>query len=151
MVELQEFRDETRVWLTENCPEGARGPGEIHTGSTRLTFSADTQRWMELMAERGWTVPDWPKDYGGGGLSPEETRILYEEMVAIGARAPLVNMGTRMLGPTLLEFGTEDQKKRHLTVIAREVPPGVRGIVNRVRVLISPACVAAQMIRAITF
>lgn len=119
MVELQEFRDETRVWLTENCPEGARGPGEIHTGSTRLTFSADTQRWMELMAERGWTVPDWPKDYGGGGLSPEETRILYEEMVAIGARAPLVNMGTRMLGPTLLEFGTEDQKKRHLTVIAK--------------------------------
>ncbi len=73
---------------------------------------------METMAERGWTVPGWPKEYGGG-LSTEESLILYEEMRAIGARAPLVNMGTRMFGPTLLEFGTEDQKKRHLTVIAQ--------------------------------
>ncbi|MBO6566547.1 MAG: acyl-CoA dehydrogenase family protein [Pseudomonadales bacterium] len=119
MSELAEFREETRAWLAENCPDGARGPGEIHTGSTKVNFAADTQRWMEAMAERGWTVPNWPKEYGGGGLSTEETRVLYEEMLALGARAPLVNMGTRMFGPTLLEYGTEDQKQRHLTVIAQ--------------------------------
>ena len=60
----------------------------------------------------------WPREYGGGGLSLEQTKVLYEEMSAIDARPPLRNMGTRMLGPTLLEYGTEDQKQRHLTAIA---------------------------------
>ena len=68
MSELEDFRQDTRAWLNEHCPAGARGPGEIHTGSTKLTFDADTQRWMETMAERGWTVPHWPSEYGGGGL-----------------------------------------------------------------------------------
>ncbi|MEM7019145.1 MAG: acyl-CoA dehydrogenase family protein [Pseudomonadota bacterium] len=119
MTELAEFREDTRAWLEANCPEGTRGPGEIHTGSTKMSFAKDTQVWMERMAERGWTVPTWPKEYGGGGLSLDETRALYEEMAAIGARPPLVNMGTRMFGPTLLEYGTDDQKKRHLTLIAQ--------------------------------
>ena len=61
----------------------------------------------------------WEKEYGGAGLSIAQTQVLFEEMSAIDARPPLVNMGTRMLGPTLLEFGTEDQKKRHLNLIAR--------------------------------
>ena len=119
MTDLQAFREETRAWLAENCPSGARGPGEIHSGSTRQTFDADTQLWMERMAEKGWTVPSWPREYGGGGLTDDETRVLYQEMEAIGARPPLVNMGTRMLGPTLLEYGTEAQKKKHLTLIAQ--------------------------------
>ncbi|MGK0400941.1 MAG: alkylation response protein AidB-like acyl-CoA dehydrogenase [Candidatus Azotimanducaceae bacterium] len=84
-----------------------------------MTFKPDTQRWLAVMAERGWTVPQWPKEYGGAGLSLAETQVLYEEMQAIDARPPLVNMGTRMLGPTLLEHGTEDQKLRHLTLIAK--------------------------------
>ena len=119
MTELMEFREETRAWLKEKCPSGARGSGEIHTGSTKITFAKDTQLWMERMAERGWTVPTWPTEYGGGGLSVDEARALYEEMAAIGARTPLINMGTRMFGPTLLEFGTDAQKKRHLTLIAQ--------------------------------
>jgi acyl-CoA dehydrogenase len=119
MSEQQAFRAETKAWLAENCPEGARGPGEVHTGSTKVKFNADTQTWMERMAGKGWTVPMWPKEYGGAGLSMEQTRILFEEMAVIDARPPLMNMGTRMLGPTLLEFGTEDQKKRHLLVIAK--------------------------------
>ncbi|MFT7220761.1 MAG: alkylation response protein AidB-like acyl-CoA dehydrogenase [Candidatus Azotimanducaceae bacterium] len=118
-IELQEFRGETRAWLEENCPEGVKGPGVVHSGSTKVTFSADVQRWMETMAERGWTVPAWPTEYGGGGLSVEQTRVLFDEMKNLGARAPLINMGTRMLGPTLLEYGTEDQKQRHLTLIAK--------------------------------
>ena len=71
------------------------------------------------MAEKGWTVPTWPREYGGGGLSTAEYVVLLEEMRAIGARPPLVNRGTSMVGPTLLEVGSEDQKKRHLPAIAR--------------------------------
>jgi alkylation response protein AidB-like acyl-CoA dehydrogenase len=119
MVDLSVFREEARAWLIENCPEGAKGPGVVHSGSTKETFKPDIQLWMDLMAERGWTVPAWPKEYGGGGLTVEETRVLFEEMNEIGARPPLINMGTRMFGPTLLEFGTEEQKQRHLTVIAK--------------------------------
>ena len=116
---LVQFRSETRAWLAANCPVGARGPGEVHSGSTKVVFQPDTQRWLQVMAERGWTVPQWPKAYGGADLSLAETQILYEEMQAIDARPPLMNMGTRMLGPTLLEHGTEDQKQRHLTLIAK--------------------------------
>lgn len=119
MSDLSAFRQETRAWLIENCPEGAKGPGVVHSGSTKVTFKPDIQLWMERMAERGWTVPSWPKEYGGGGLSVEQTRVLFEEMNELGARPPLINMGTRMFGPTLLEFGTQEQKQRHLTVIAK--------------------------------
>ena len=115
---LSEFRSEARAWLAANCPDGARGPGPIHTGSTKIAVDSTTQLWMERMAEKGWTVPTWPTAYGGGGLDADHARVLYQEMHAIGARPPLVNMGTRMLGPTLLEYGTEDQKARHLTRIA---------------------------------
>ncbi|MFT7244481.1 MAG: alkylation response protein AidB-like acyl-CoA dehydrogenase [Candidatus Azotimanducaceae bacterium] len=118
MVDLAKFRQDTSTWLEENCPAGARGPGPVHSGSTKQTFDTDLQHWLDVMAERGWTVPAWPKEYGGGGLSNAEAEVLYEEMARIDARLPLSNMGTRMLGPTLLEFGTEEQKKRHLTVIA---------------------------------
>ena len=104
MSNLESFRDETRSWLEANCPASVRQPGPVHSGSTK---------------QRGWTVPTWPTAYGGGGLNREQTEILYEEMARINARMPLVNMGTRMLGPTLLEYGTEEQKQRHLTVIAK--------------------------------
>ncbi|MFT4797586.1 MAG: alkylation response protein AidB-like acyl-CoA dehydrogenase [Sulfitobacter sp.] len=118
MADLTTFRQDTRTWLEQNCPMGARGPGPVHSGSTKQTFDTDLQQWLEVMAEKGWTVPAWPAEYGGGGLSQAETEVLYEEMARIDARLPLINMGTRMLGPTLLEYGTEEQKKRHLTVIA---------------------------------
>ena len=56
-------------------------------GRAQWTFKSDAQqRWLEAMAERGWTVPDWPKDYGGGGLSRGRGRVLKEEMARIGAR-----------------------------------------------------------------
>ena len=106
-------------WLAENCPQGARGPGQIANGSTRITLEPDVALWLERMAERGWTAPTWPTQYGGGGLSPGNARILYDEMAAINARSPLMGMGTSMIGPTLLEYGTEEQKQRHVPSIAR--------------------------------
>ena len=119
MSELNAFRQEVAGWLNENCPAGARGPGQIPIGSSRIELEPDVRLWLERCAERGYTAPTWPKAYGGGGLTPQQARVLYEEMARIHARSPLQGMGTSMIGPTLLEFGTEDQKQRHVPKIAR--------------------------------
>ncbi len=119
-AELDDFRADTRAWLQENCPPGARGPGPVPNGSTKIQITdSDTVLWLERMVERGWTVPNWPKEYGGGGLSSDEYLILLQEMAAISARPALSSFGTSMIGPTLLEFGDEAQKLRHLPRIAR--------------------------------
>ena len=120
MSQLHEFRSDTRQWLAENCPPGARGPGPVSNGSSKIEITdEDTLLWLERMIEKGWTVPNWPKEYGGGGLNNDEYLILLEEMAAINARPALSSFGTSMIGPTLLEFGDEKQKKRHLPRIAR--------------------------------
>ncbi|HET7707922.1 MAG TPA: acyl-CoA dehydrogenase family protein [Sphingomicrobium sp.] len=124
MTELESFRAETRCWLEANCPpemrEPVRSEADICWGGRNWTFQSDAQRrWLEVMAERGWTVPDWPKDYGGGGLSAAEARILKQEMARIGARPPLTSFGISMLGPALLKYGTEEQKRHYLPQIAR--------------------------------
>ena len=121
---LDSFRSDTRAWLEANCPAEMRKPirseADYCWGGRNWTFQSDAQRtWLDVMAERGWTVPDWPKEYGGGGLSPAETKVLKEEMSRIGARPPLVSFGISMLGPALLKFGTEEQKKHYLGQIAR--------------------------------
>ena len=108
------FRAETRAWLEENCPASCRGPGEAPGGGTKAPMTDDQRTWLERAAERGYTVPTWPAEYGGGGLSQDENLILLEEMRRIGARPPVAGMGTMMFGPTLLEYGTEEQKKRHI-------------------------------------
>ncbi len=120
MTDLVEFRASTRAWLAENCPPGARGPGPVSNGSTKIEITdSDTLIWLERMIEKGWTVPNWPTEYGGGGLNSDEYLVLLEEMAAINARPALSSFGTSMIGPTLLEFGTDDQKARHLPRIAR--------------------------------
>ena len=119
-AESSDFRNETRAWLAENCPAGARGPGPVSNGSTKIKIEdRDTLLWLERMIEKGWTVPNWPAEYGGGGLTNEQYVILLEEMRRISARPALSSFGTSMIGPTLLEMGTDDQKARHLPRIAR--------------------------------
>ncbi len=119
MAELDDFRQEVAAWLTKNCPEGARGPGQIATGSSKVELQKDVKLWLERCAERGFTAPTWPTEYGGGGLTPAQARVLHEEMGTIRARSPLMGMGLSMIGPTLLEFGTSEQKSRHLPKIVR--------------------------------
>ena len=119
MAELREFRQDVTGWLTENCPEGAKGPGQQANGSTKITLESDVALWLERCAEKGFTAPTWPTEYGGGGLSDAEAKILYEEMGAINARTPLVGMGMSMIGPTLLEYGNDAQKAEHLPKIIR--------------------------------
>ncbi|WP_114954393.1 acyl-CoA dehydrogenase family protein [Sphingosinicella terrae] len=120
----ESFRQETRAWLEANCPPEMRQPVRDETdycwGGRNAVFKNEAQRqWLDRMAGRGWTVPDWPSEDGGGGLSPEETKILKQELARIGARNPLYSFGISMLGPALLKYGNEAQKKRFLPEIAR--------------------------------
>ena len=117
------FRHEVRDWLEANCPSSMRTDMPEHEivwgGRKQRWFSADARVWMERMADRGWTVPHWPRAYGGAGLNASEVRILHEEMQRINARVPLQSFGIWMLGPALLEFATEAQKRHYLPQIAR--------------------------------
>jgi alkylation response protein AidB-like acyl-CoA dehydrogenase len=124
MSELETFRIQTRAWLEENCPpdmrDGAVSEATQCWGGRNWTFTSEGQKlWLERMAAKGWTVPTWPKEYGGAGLTKDEAEILQEEMTAIGARKPHDNFGITMLGPALLKFGTHEQKLEHLPQIAR--------------------------------
>ena len=122
MADLEKFRKDTRAWLEANCPPEMRKPMAADTdtfwGGRNAKFSSEPQRvWFERMRDKGWTVPHWPKEYGGGGLDGEEAKIVRQEMAAIGARQPLTSFGISMLGPALLKYGTEAQKKEHLPKI----------------------------------
>ncbi|MGH1470988.1 MAG: acyl-CoA dehydrogenase family protein [Cellvibrionaceae bacterium] len=123
MSALEEFRQSTRAWLEENCPESMRTPitpEEVVWGGRNPTFvNPDSKVWLDLMASKGWTTPTWPEQYGGGGLTKEENLILGEEMARINARSPLESFGISMLGPVLLESGTEEQKQEHIPKIIR--------------------------------
>ena len=125
MSDLDTFRSDIRAWLEANCPpemrEPMRGEEDICWGGRNWEFQSDAQRvWLERMAEKGYTAPTWPTEYGGAGLSRAEEKVLGEEMKRINARSPLESFGIWMLGPALLKFGSEEQKREHL-------PPIVRG------------------------
>lgn len=122
MEPLESFREETRRWLEENCPTSKRGDHPVETvwgGRKEVLRNPDSALWLERMAERGWTAPTWPREYGGGGLSAEEARVLEEEIRRLGCHSPLISFGLSMLGPVLLEFGNEEQKREHLPRIIR--------------------------------
>ena len=116
-----DFRGEVRDWLAANCPESLRrGLGGYTAGGRKAVYgNPDTKLWLDRMAERGWTAPTWPRQYGGGGLDAAESMVLDEEMRRINAPAPLVGHGLTMIGPAILEFGTEAQCREHLPPIAR--------------------------------
>lgn len=122
---LSVFRQETATWLEANCPASMREPtqngfDDIFGGGRKAVFASEDQRiWFERMRDRGWTAPTWPKEYGGGGLSNAEGKILQEEMTRLGCRAPLWSFGLMMLGPAILHFGTEEQKQKYIREICR--------------------------------
>lgn len=121
--ELDAFRAETRAWLEANCPASMRTPmpeDEVPWGGRKAEWkNPDSKLWLDRMAERGWTAPTWPKEYGGGGLSSAEARVLGQEMGRLRARPPLFSFGLWMLGPVLLEYASEEQKREHLPKIVR--------------------------------
>jgi alkylation response protein AidB-like acyl-CoA dehydrogenase len=119
-ADLDAFRAEARRWLEENFPASLRGADDMTPGEGPAAETDDRKRWKQAMADTGWGAPTWPRQYGGAELTGAQAVVLAEEMDRIGAYNPMAGMGVSMIGPTLLEYGTEDQKQRHL-------PPIVRG------------------------
>ncbi|HEY5072552.1 MAG TPA: acyl-CoA dehydrogenase family protein [Caulobacteraceae bacterium] len=123
--DIETFRVEVKAWLAANYPPELKDPRfpvdpEAMWGGRALAASEDRHlAWMRRMGEKGWTAPTWPTQYGGGGLSAEQTRVLEQEIAAGGYRAPLASFGLWMLGPVLLEYATEAQKQEHLPKIVR--------------------------------
>ncbi len=117
---LEGFRSEVRDWLAANFPASLKNADNALAGLDGPTDeSPDQTAWREAMGAKGWGVPTWPKEYGGGGLSKPEARVLQDEMARVGAWNPIGGMGVMMFGPTLLEYGTEAQKQEHIPKIAK--------------------------------
>lgn len=124
MAALETFREETRAWLLANAPARMRAPvkdpDELCWGGKKGRYPDDVLRWLAVMAERGWTAPTWPAQYGGGGLSKAEAKVLAEEMAKLRLRPALTGFGLTMIGPLLLQEASEELRREHL-------PPIVRG------------------------
>jgi alkylation response protein AidB-like acyl-CoA dehydrogenase len=119
--DLEAFRAEVRDWIAENFPASLKGkPNPMMREERDKPPSPEHEAWRKAMGEKGWGTPTWPKQYGGGGLSAAEARVIQQELGRAGAYNPIGGMGVMMLGPTLLEYATEEQKQRH-------IPPIVRG------------------------
>ena len=119
-----EFRAELRDWLETNCPpemrDGKMTEEGICWGGKNWVFTSDAQKlWLDRCAAKGYTVPTWPRDYGGAGLTRDQEKVFHEEMARINARVPLQSFGIWMLGPALLHFGSHEQKLHYLPPIAR--------------------------------
>jgi acyl-CoA dehydrogenase len=124
MPDLDDWRAEVRTWLAANCPPLMRRPitseADFCWGGRRWQFQSDEQRlWLERMAARGWTVPQWPSEYGGAALSRAQADVIRDEMGKLGCRTPLHSFGIWMLGPALLKYGSEAQRREYLPKIAR--------------------------------
>ncbi|MDG2051934.1 MAG: acyl-CoA dehydrogenase family protein [Myxococcota bacterium] len=109
---LEEFRQEIRTWIDENLPS------ELRVGTRKDLPKKLLSQWNKALISRGLVAPEWDTEYGGGGLDRKQAGVVKEELNAV--RAPkLRTFGVAMLGPTLLEFGTEEQKREFLPQIAR--------------------------------
>jgi alkylation response protein AidB-like acyl-CoA dehydrogenase len=113
-AEDEQFREEIAAWLNDNLTgEFAKlkyrgGPGDEHT------FPQERQQWEKKLAEGGWTCVGWPKEYGGRGCSIEQQVIFFEEYARAGAPGRVGHIGEGLAGPTLIAFGTEEQKQKYL-------------------------------------
>ena len=115
--DLESFRAEARKWIEANFPKSLRGKDAMSFMEGFGSMDADYLKWKEAMGEKGWGIATWPKPWGGG-LSKAQGRVLQQELARAGAFNPIGGMGVGMFGPTLLEYGSEEQKKKHM--------PGIR-------------------------
>jgi alkylation response protein AidB-like acyl-CoA dehydrogenase len=123
MADVESFRAEVREFLETQAPRALRGATGLEAGywggrKPELPH-AESPRFCEMMAERGWTAPMWPKEYGGGGLDAAHARVIEQELARLRLPPPLTGFGLQMIGPTLLQFGTEAQKQEHIPKIVR--------------------------------
>ena len=119
--DLNAFREEVGAWLAENIPAGIKGASMGLEGELTEEQRDGFELWRQRLAEKGWGAPTWPKEYGGAGLSHPEAKVIRQEMGKAGVFnhiSIITGMGITMVGPTVLEYGTEEQKARHLPGIA---------------------------------
>ncbi|OYU68924.1 MAG: acyl-CoA dehydrogenase [Alphaproteobacteria bacterium PA2] len=117
--DLETLRSEARAWIEANFPAELKGRPNPMMREERSTPSPAQEAWRKAMGEKGWGVPTWPAQYGGGGLSAAEGRVIQQELGRAGAYNPIGGMGVMMFGPTLLEYGTEAQKQEHIPKIVK--------------------------------
>jgi alkylation response protein AidB-like acyl-CoA dehydrogenase len=108
--EETEFRDELRGWLTVNTP------GEEPHGDEEAQY-AFRKAWQRTLYDAGWAAVHWPREYGGRDATLMQSAIFFEEMGRIGAPLPANVLGLLLAGPTIMAWGTEEQKERYLTPI----------------------------------
>jgi alkylation response protein AidB-like acyl-CoA dehydrogenase len=107
------FRDEVRHFMRDNVPEATRR--KIIEG--RRLSKSDLVDWQRILNKKGWAVPHWPKQWGGTGWNPVKLYIYRDEMQQTPAPEPL-QFGVNMVGPVIIAFGNEAQKKKYLPRIA---------------------------------
>jgi alkylation response protein AidB-like acyl-CoA dehydrogenase len=121
--EFESFRAEARSWLEENFPQSLAGrAGAMMRSETIDESESEALEWGKRLGAKGWATPTWPAEYGGGGLTQLQAQALNQELDQVGGFNPLVRttgMGITMVGPTILEYGTEEQKQRHIPRICR--------------------------------
>ena len=106
------FRKEVRSWIETAMPPELKAKAEVDGN-----FSHDeSMRWHKILYEKGWVAPHWPKEHGGPGLDATSRFILTEELELAGA-PQLSPFGLAMVGPLLIQFGNDAQKKRFLPKI----------------------------------
>ena len=114
--EAEAFRKEIRTWLEDNLPEGWFDEGFELKGDERKRFNAE---WVKKLHEGGWICASWPKEYGGKGLSVIENVVLNEEFARAGAPMRADFFGDTLVGPTILRWGSEEQKQQFLPPIMK--------------------------------
>lgn len=117
----QNFRAGVKDWIKDNFPSTLKGQNPATVGYA-AALENDHDLWRQRLAEKGWGAPTWPKEYGGAGLGQREERTINDELSNADAFNPIPGialMGVTMVGPTILDYGTEEQKVRHLIPIAR--------------------------------
>lgn len=118
---IEAFREDVKAWLAENFPPSLKDKPLGYDDNPAPAIAKDLEAWRSRLAEKGWGAPTWPTEYGGAGLAQPEARVVAQEMAKIGASnpvPPLTGMGITMVGPTMLEYGTDEQKAKHLPGIA---------------------------------
>ncbi len=115
-AEAEAFRGDVRAWLEDNLPDGWFDPDFEMTAEARVHFNA---KWPAKLHEGGWICATWPQEYGGKGLSTLEGVVLAEEFARAKAPMRADFFGDTLVGPTILQWGTEEQKREFLPRILR--------------------------------
>jgi len=119
--DLDGFRSEVSEWVQSNFPSALKSFDLGADSPSEKGVSGEFRAWRQALADNGWGTPTWPKEYGGAGLSDPEAKVIRQEIAKVGAFnpiPPMTGMGVTMVGPTILEYGTDEQKAKHLPGIA---------------------------------